>query len=179
MALTHTPAPVYFGGSRALKQSPGLLALVQAVVNAVTATGSQVHTGCQLGADQAVVTTCPRSFLVVFAVESIMSIANHLQVARVEGARVISCAGGTSAPMHARYLLRSIAAFQGCQQAVFFMPGAGSLAVAREAVRQGLQVFAFQQEPPAPVPSCAGCWSRSYFYGFYCWQWQTAQQSLF
>lgn len=177
-------ASVYFGGSRSKSHSK-----VWSVVAAVVAAGHSVHVGCQYGIDQQVVAACPRSSLVVFAVASIMSIPNHLQVARFEGARVISCAGGTVAPMPARYLLRSIAAFQGCSQAVFFEPGPGSLAVAREFINHyqkrgihpcnGIPVFAFSEQAPAPIPQQSGSWVASSFMGFSCWQWQAAQQSLF
>jgi len=103
-----------------------------------------------------------------------------VQWAETAGAQITLAAGGQSAPIHARYLLRSIRAFQGCAAAVFFSPGAGSLAVAREATRAGLPVFAFQSTQPAPVPSCAGHWSPSSFAGFSCWQWVApAQLSLF
>jgi hypothetical protein len=85
--------------------------------------------------------------------------------------QVTRSAGGTSAPFHARFLLRSIAAFQGCAAAVFFSPGAGSLAVARECVRSGLPVFAFSPAMPAAVPSVSGSWVASSFHGFACWQW--------
>jgi hypothetical protein len=82
--------------------------------------------------------------------------------------------------MRARYLLRSKAAFAGCSAAVFFAPGAGSLAVAREAVKAGIPVFAFwvQAYPPAPIPSTPGQWVRSSFAGFGCWQFQPAQAGL-
>lgn len=164
---------VYFGGSRSLSPSP----IIPQVVGAVVAGGHSVHVGCQLGADRQVVFSCPPSSLVVFAV------APSAPFAPV-GCRVVGSAGGSSAPMRARFLLRSITAFQGCSSAVFFAPGPGSLAVARECVGQGLPVFVFacgsspMSSPPAPVPSCAGQWVASSFMGFACWSWQSAQLSF-
>jgi len=169
---------VYFGGSRSL--SGHWLPLVSLVVERVVASGKSVHVGCQKGADQQVAQSCPPSSLMVFAVSpALSSCAWHIRVACGLGARVVVGAGGQSAPMPARFLLRSIAAFQGCSQAIFFAPGSGSLAVARECVRQGLPVFAFG-EKPAPVPSVSGQWVQSAFMGFACWQWQAPSQlSLF
>ena len=169
---------VYFGGSR----NPSNInpAQVAQVVGAVVAAGQAVHVGCQFGADQAVVNSAcflKPSALSVFLVAAHHSQApHHTMQAGAKGASVTFSAGGTSAPMPARYLLRSIAAFQGCSQAVFFSPGAGSLAVAREALKAGLPVFAFQQAQPARVPSSAGSWVASSFMGFACWQWQAPSQ---
>lgn len=164
---------VYFGGSRNFAQVSSHLS---SVVAAVVAAGQVVHVGCQRGADQAVVQSCPPSSLLVFAVApALSSCAWHIRVACGLGAGVRVAAGGSSAPMPARFLLRSIAAFQGCSQAVFFAPGAGSLAVARECVRQGLPVFAFGEQP-APVPSVSGQWVGSSFMGFSCWQWSAPTQ---
>lgn len=174
---------VYFGGSRNLPPSP----IVAQVIGAVVAQGSRVHVGCQFGADQAVIQsiTTPRparyvSSLFVFAVApslaSLSPLQRHISLAHCLGATVNFGAGGQASHIPARYLLRSIAAFQGCSAAVFFAPGAGSLAVAREAIRAGLPVFAFQQKPPARVPSTAGSWVPSSFAGFPCWQWQAPTQ---
>lgn len=177
---------VYFGGSRSLSQK--WQALVGSVVQSVVSSGQSVQVGCQSGADQQVIhSACllphpfnsPRLFLVVFAVAPSLALSPRLvQWAVTRGVSVRFSAGG-SAPIKARYLLRSIAAFQGCSQAVFFSPGSGSLAVARECVRSGLPVFAFGS-CPAPVPSVAGQWVKSSFAGRFCWQWQApAQLSLF
>lgn len=177
---------VYFGGSRHLGTSP----LIAQIIGAVMAQGSRVHVGCQFGADllvaASVCATSP-SRLSLFAVASSLQAAPaHVGIASQFGASVTLSAGGTSAPIHARYLLRSIAAFQGCSQAVFFSPGAGSLAVARECVRAGLPVYAFNPTParvpvmPAPIPSVSGSWVRSLFMGrFLCWRWQATQLALF
>lgn len=164
---------VYFGGSR----NPQNISYsqVRAVVYMVAAHSESVHVGCQLGADQAVISAA-HSFtpLHIFTVAPQSSAPAHV-LASVSTGHAVGhfSAGGQSAPIPARFLLRSIAAFQGCSQAVFFSPGAGSLAVARECVRSGLQVFAFQQEPPAPIPSCRGQWCITWFYGFQCWGWGT------
>lgn len=169
---------VYFGGSRSVF---GQSSQVCRVVHHALRAGHSVHVGCQRGADQAVIHSMLAfpSSLVVFAVSPALGSAPvHVQQAARARARVVLGAGGSSAPIPARYLLRSIAAFQGCESAVFFSPGAGSLAVARECISQGLPVFAFG-ECPAPVPSCAGQWVASQFMGFSCWQWVSAQLVLF
>lgn len=162
---------IYFGGSRSqpITQENHL-----AVLSAVASSGETVHVGCQLGVDQSVVSYfgffVPSS-LVVFAVAPNKAQApRHIQQVP-KSARIVYSAGGTSAPIPARYLLRSIAAFQGCESAVFFNPGPGSLAVAREAVRAGLRVFAFSDQAPAPVPSCRGLWCMAFFQSFQCWAW--------
>ena len=176
---------VYFGGSRNLTASSRLIGQV---VQAVQAAGHSVHVGCQFGADQQVIawsllSGLPVSSLVVFAVSATLANSpHHVQQAHYAGARLMLGAGGQSAPIPARYLLRSIAAFQGCSMAVFFEPGPGSLAVAREAVNQGLQVFAFGEQP-APIPSQAGAWVFNFLVigsqAFQCWSWSSAQLSLF
>ena len=164
---------VYFGGSRNNQAFPHLPQVVASVITS----GQAVHVGCQFGADQAVINAARAvgSFPVVFAVASVMALPNHLQVLRAEGGRVVCMAGnsgGEETPIKARYLLRSIAAFQGCEQAVFFNPGAGSLAVARECVKAGISVHAFG-EKPAPIPSCSGAWSIAWFEGLQGWGWGT------
>ena len=177
---------VYFGGSRHL----GNLPIVGQVVVHVLQSQS-VHVGCQFGADHQVIMSVPWSragSLSVFAVapNQASAPAPVLQAVTM-GASVTYSAGGTSAPIPARYLLRSIAAFQGCTAAVFFQPGHGSLAVARECVRSGVPVFAFNPTagrksiPPASIPSVSGQWVRSIFFGqFLCWRWSyPAQLSLF
>lgn len=192
-------ANIYFGGSRHSQNiNPSQIAQV---VGAVVAAGSSVHVGCQLGADQAVVSLFQdlqnsrfSSSLHVFSVTpSLFSLPvthRHISKAYHLGASVTFSAGGTSAPTKARYLLRSIAAFQGCSAAVFFNPGSGSLAVAREFIAHflkrgvhpcnGIPLFAFSQAAPAPVPSVSGSWVASSFAGFSCWQWVAPVQiSLF
>ncbi len=177
---------VYFGGSRHPQNiNPSQVA---AVVASVVASGQAVHVGCQFGADQAVIKSAgvqqagtTRPLLSVFAVAPTLATSPaHVQWAETAGAQITLAAGGKSAPMPARYLLRSIAAFQGCKCAVFFSPGSGSLAVARECVKSGLPVFAFQGTRPALIPSCAGHWVGASFMGFECWQWLApSQPSLF
>ncbi len=169
---------IYFGGSRSLPRSYPILG---AVVRAVQASGQQVHVGCQLGADRMVtlVALAQASSLVVFAVAPTLPQAPwHVQQAAARGARVVLGAGGSSAPMPARFLLRSIAAAQGCSAAVFFSPGQGSLAVMAQ-LPQSMPLFAFAAQAPGPVPGQAGQWSPSSFYGLACWQWSSAQLSLF
>jgi len=171
---------VYFGGSRSLPSCP----LVGQVVHAVFSSGQSIHVGCQRGADQQVVQAAlaagGQSFLVVFAVEAPLFVPAHVAQAFQAGAQLIFQAGGSAAPMRARYLLRSLAGLAGCSAAVFFWPGPGSLAVASHAVRLGRSVFAFGPMP-SPIPYCAGAWVVGSFRGFSCWLWHPAavQQSLF
>lgn len=182
---------VYFGGSRHPQNiNPSTIA---AVVSTVIKAGQAVHVGCQFGADQAVIksagvyqagTTAP--ILSVFAVASTLHTAPHsIQWAASTGASVTLSAGGITAPDHVRYLLRSIRAFQGCSQAVFFSPGAGSLAVARECVKASIPVFAFSSGEPARIPSTAGSWSLVSMHSYYApfsnataqaYTWQAVQQ---
>jgi len=167
---------VYFGGSRS---SINVTTALSPIIGAVVASGQKIHVGCQFGADQMVLFYAPASSLVVFAVAPHLGVAPvHVQQAARSGARVVLAAGGRSAPIPARYLLRSIAAFQGCSQAVFFSPGSGSLAVARECVRSGLPVFAFGEQP-AQIPSCTGEWVCASYLGLACWCWLPTQQSMF
>ena len=174
-------ASVYFGGSRHLTHTPTIKAVVQAVINS----GCAVHVGCQWGADAQIIRAgmFSPSFLVVFAVATPAALPPHVAAAASAGAQVIAQAGGTNTPMKARYLLRSKAALNGCVQAVFFHPGPGSLAVARECV-QKMPVFAFAPEAPRPIPSAAGCWqpveSVSYYaaFGAVCWRWQSSQHGI-
>ena len=169
---------IYFGGSRNL--SGHWLPLVALVVERVVASGQSVHVGCQQGADQSVVSYfgmfAPSSLWVFAVAPNLATAPRHLQQV-YKSSRIVYSAGGLSAPMPARFLLRSIAAFQGCNQAVFFAPGSGSLAVARECVRSGLPVFAFGSVP-ASIPSVSGQWVASSFMGFTCWQWSAPTQPV-
>lgn len=166
---------VYFGGSRHNQAFQNLPQVVAAVI----ASGHAVHVGCQFGADQQVIKSAPYSSLFVFAVAPTLAQSPaHVQQAAQAGASVTLSAGGNGASISARYLLRSMAGFKGCNQAVFFSPGSGSLAVARECVRSGLQVFAFQVAQPSPIPSCRGQWCLSWFRGFQCWAWGKLSNQL-
>jgi len=112
---------VYFGGSRNLHWS--VVPLVRSVVSAVAASGQALQVGCQRGADAQVITawlSVRRSSLVVFAVAPFSSAPEYVRDADLCGAMVHYSAGGSVAPIPARFLLRSIAAFQGCESAVFF-----------------------------------------------------------
>jgi hypothetical protein len=176
------PHKIYFGGSRSLA-CQGQNSILHQVVSAVIESGSVVHVGCQLGADKEVaLSVLYRSFLslVVFAVSpTIKQSPAHVQRCARGGAQIVLAAGGTSAPIPARYLLRSIAAFQGCSHAVFFEPGRGSLAVARECAKANIPVWVFSSTVPAPIPSCAGNWVSSEFFGFSCYGWHNAQLQFF
>ncbi len=186
---------VYFGGSRSLPSS----AVLAQVVGAVVAEGSVIHVGCATGADQQVIKSAlvAPSQLRVFAsfglsgiVEQEQSVilgtvhkypfigycsasaVHQVMAAHMAGVSVSWWAGGSaSVPLAARLIRRSQAAFQGCAEAVFFSPGAGSLAVAGYAVKAGLSVFAFSQSAPAPLAGLRGEWCITWFHGFQCWGW--------
>lgn len=178
---------VYFGGSRSLPRS----AVLAQVVSTVLASGQSVHVGCSAGADQQVIQQALRSLsfsqVQVFAAFAqsgagacgISAVQVVNQWAHYLGQVQWLAGGPLSVPLAARLIMRSVAAFQGCSYAVFFEPGSGSLAVAARAIAAGLSVFAFSQSKPAPLSSCAGQWSQSSFAGVTCWQWRTAQLSLF
>ena len=166
---------VYFGGSRHAVQTP----IIGQIVRAVLAENQPVHVGCQWGADHQVVNVAVHfapSFLVVFAVAPMRGLPVHVAQAGKLGARVVPLAGGAETHIKARYLLRSKTAFRGCSQAVFFEPGAGSLAVARECINANIPVFAFSETQPAAIPSTAGAWRTAKYKNVSCWQFAPAQQ---
>jgi hypothetical protein len=154
---------IYFGGSRSLQSHPA----IQPVISATLKAGHLVHVGCQNGADR----------LAVLAAQSIdpgrlcvFCVANQ-EPAWVLGAWLKLAAGGpASIPLGARYLRRSMAAFQNCAMAVFFEPGAGSFAVMREFVKQypAAPVFVFSETQPAP--RLGGTFETSKFGKLACWQ---------
>lgn len=177
---------VYFGGSRSV-QAPS--PIISQVVGSVLAAGHAIHVGCCVGADALVISSalCWRgqSSLFVFAISSASgagscSLSSSLpKAAAGMGASVTWQAGAPAhAPLAARLASRSLAAAKGCQAAVFFSPGSGSLSVAARLV-SSMPIFAFCDPAPAQLPGCAGVWVPSSFHGFNCWQWSSAQQSLF
>lgn len=194
---------IYFGGSRNLQSSP----ILGQVVSAVLASGSLVRVGCSAGAD-ALVISCvlkwrtvqqgsqiaiipirSRSFSQVHVFSAFaQSSAGSWSGSAVQivyqfaqaGGQVSWLAGGSLAvPLAGRLIQRSIAGLHGCSSAVFFSPGAGSLAVASHAVKASIPVFAFSPSVPASPVGCSGSWVASSFMGFACWSWQSAQLSLF
>jgi len=160
------------------------------VVAALVASGQVVHVGCSTGADALVVLSFRPSWFphlrafCAFAPSGAgacsVSAVQVVQSFAWAGGQVSWLAGGpVSLPLRARLIRRSAAALAGCSAAVFFQPGAGSLAVASIAVKAGQPVFAFCAVPPAAVPGQAGAWVPSLFMGFSCWAWQSAQASMF
>lgn len=184
MQNPHTPKPVYFGGSRSL-QSPS--PAVNQVVMAVCQSGASIHVGCCVGADALIISSALlgyKSNLIVFAIsdpqgQGSFPLSSSLpQAAAGLGVSVHWQAGGPiQVPLSARLIKRSMAAAAGCGAAVFFSPGSGSLAVAARLV-SSMPVFAFGDQP-APIPGQAGQWVPSRYLYFTCWQWSSAQQSLF
>lgn len=177
--------PVYLGGSRNLEPNHPAYAIAQAVTRSIIRSGVPIHVGCQRGADQAVIWSAmfAPSFLFVFAVAPTLAEAPAvIERAHHAGAAVTLAAGGSEqVSIKARYLRRSLAGLQGCSQAVFFQPGPGSLAVAREAVKRNIPVFAFSTVEPEPIPNTTGTWQlvdyKSYYSAFntqavqaYVWQ---------
>lgn len=177
----HGGMKIYFGGSRHFSPTEQSVSFMREIVLSNTS----VHVGCQRGADQTIVSYVgffAPSSLFVFAVAPNQASA-PLWVKQAPQKQVKYSAGGTSTPMPARFLLRSIAAFQGCDAAVFFDPGKGSLAVAREFAKTHKPIFAFSEQTPAPIPNTQGAWCITWFHGFQCWGWgylsQKAQPQLF
>jgi len=159
---------VLFGGSRSLAASwsPS----VAAAVGAAVAAGWRVAVGCSAGADAAVLSACPVSALAgVFAAfgpggsgaASCSSVAGVLAAATAGAPVAWWAGGGPAVPLRARLSRRSLAALRICSAAVFFQPGAGSLAVAGAAVAAGVPVWAVglagSAAPGAPR-GCAGAW---------------------
>lgn len=185
---TQPQTAIYFGGTRGYFSCSLPLG---GVVREVIGSGYAIHVGCQSGVDQATVSysLLRPSSLFVFAVAPTPAQAPLLVVRALHaGASVTFAAGGTVAPLKARYLLRSKAALAGCEQAVFFKPGPGSLAVARECVKASIPVTVFSTGKPARIPEAAGYWqfiqSENYFYYLrgrspFVWQWRPRQEPLF
>ena len=182
---------IHIGGSRSLSPTP----IVGQVVRAVLASGQQIHVGCAVGADQAVIQSAlsipgGHSFLVVFAAFGpggagawAGSAVCSVFMAACAGASVRWLAGGSLAvPLVARLMRRSRAALHGCSASVFFLASPsspGSLAVAGHAVAAGQPVFAFCLFIPSAPRGCAGRWVAASFLGFPCWSWLPAQGALF
>ena len=182
---------VYFGGSRSLVFSP----VLSIVVLSVLASRRSAHVGCAAGADTLVIKALSvhagRGRLFVFAAGGSCGSGFWAGSAPLSLLRSVSgsvswwAGGGAAVPLKARLIKRSVAGFSGCSAAVFFLasPGSsGSLAVAARAVKAGLPVFVFCcgfAGSPAPLANQAGQWVKSSFSGFSCWQWQSAQASLF
>lgn len=186
-ANTMQKPSVYIGGTRSLEPSHPAYSVLRSFSRAVVQSGCLIHVGCQQGADQAVIWSNIHtpSFLVVFAVaHTLEQTPPVLERAFHAGASLTLSAGNTSQTItniKARFLLRSKAAFAGCGQAVFFQPGAGSLAVARECAKAKIPVFAFATVAPLPIPSTAGQWQPVGLHSYYapfqnqavqCWQFQ-------
>jgi hypothetical protein len=182
-----------FGGSRVCQSQ----ALVSRVVGAWLASGGSVSTGCATGADALVVSSClawsslagsgGAGQLSVFAAFGpggrgswFRSSVAGVQAAAAAGAQVSWCAGGElGLPLSVRLFRRSWAALCGCNSAVFFEPGPGSLSVATAAVGRGLPVFVFSTSAPACLRGCGGCWVPGVFAGLGCWRWSSGQLPLF
>jgi hypothetical protein len=160
---------VYFGGSRHhFAHSP----IMQAVINAAIADQHAIYTGCQFGVDalvSAYAVKAGKALHIYTVANTIKSAPYHVQNAAELGA-TIHTAPLSTAPVRARYLLRSIAAFTPCPIAIFFYPGAGSLAVAREAIKNHKSVYCFTPAP-ARIPATLGNWAKSQLFGLPCWQW--------
>lgn len=156
------------GGGRALVAgSPAAAALV-AFIRSVFQAGGSLSVGCASGADQAALSlfsSLAPSRVSVFAAFSPSgagswrcSAVSAVRAAAAAGASVRWLAGGSLAvPLVARLALRSRAALAGCAAAVFFLPGRGSLSVARAALQAGIPVLVscagLAAAPVLPVPA--------------------------
>jgi hypothetical protein len=185
--MANSITPVYLGGSRELEPNHPVYSVLRSVTRAVIQSGVPIHVGCQSGADQAVIWSAlfAPSFLFVFAVaHTLETTPATVERSFHAGASLTLSAGNPEqkvASFKARFLLRSKAAAKGCSQAVFFQPGPGSLAVARECIKAHMPVFCFSMGEPAPIPSTTGQWqaikNHSYYSAFqtqfvqaYVWQ---------
>ena len=179
-------SPVYLGGSRNLTNSHPTREAISLLARKLSYNPVPVHVGCQTGADQAVIESfsvwCPSS-LFVFAIEQ-NARSSRLQYLH----NPVTVCIRPGLPMKAQLLNRSITAFTGCQAAVFFQPGLGSLAVAREFIKRTYNpVFVLATEEPQPIPGTAGKWQylhNSWYQQFtsevvFGWVWSTAQVELF
>jgi hypothetical protein len=186
---------LFAGGSRSLPASAA--PLVSSVLAAASAQFCCcIHTGCCVGADALVLAAAAASSLArstrVFAAFgpggagacSLSSVAG-VAAARAAGARVFWWAGGSAAvPLRVRLICRSKAAVSSASVALFFCPGAGSLAVAAAALAAGVPVWSIAPAAPAPIPGRSGSWVAGSFLGFSAWCWvapaaPSAQPSLF
>ncbi len=171
--MAHSLTPVYLGGSRNLEPDHPVYSVLRSVTRAVIQSGVSIHVGCQSGADQGVIWAglFSPSSLVVFAVaHTLATTPATVERAFHAGASLTLSAGNPEQkeiPFKARFLLRSKAAFKGCSQAIFFQPGSGSLAVARECVKSHIPVFCFSMGEPAPIPSTAGQWQPVEMHSYY------------
>ena len=182
----------HFGGSRHLPYTP----LIDQVVTASLAAGYSLHVGCAIGADAQVIQAAlikNASRLHVFAAFTekgygawTCSATAAVDAAFLYGARVSYLPHvDLSIPLAGRLIRRSITALTGCNASVFFLAtkdSYGSLAVAAEAVRRDLPVFAFCVGfwgHPLPPRGCRGRWILSSFMGSSAWRWKPAQSKFF
>lgn len=146
-------SPVLVGGSRALSASSPAGLACSRFVESLLAADLNLSVGCASGADQIALSAGVHSSLFsqvrVFAAFDQSgagafsgSAVSAVQAAARAGVAVSWLAGGSlSVPLVARLMSRSVAALRGCQVAVFFCPGVGSLKVARAALRSGVPVL--------------------------------------
>jgi len=179
-------SPLYLGGSRNLTNSHPTRESIALLARKLSYSPVPVHVGCQVGADQQIIESfsvwCPSS-LFVFAIKQ-NATATRLNYLH----NPVTVCNIPSAPMRAQLINRSITAFTGCHAAVFFQPGSGSLAVAREFIkRTNNPVFVLATEEPQPIPGTAGKWQylrNSWYQQFtslvvFGWAWSPAQVELF
>ena len=143
-------SPVYVGGSRSLVSTSTAWGAVQDLVQEVIgSTPSPVHVGCSTGADQAAIYAMGKHQSVVFSITSCSGAGGWSGTANAavqehykKGRAVHFLAGGAlSVPLKVRLIKRSLAGLKGAGVAIFFAPGAGSLSVARHALKQNIPVL--------------------------------------
>ena len=183
---------IHFGGSRSLPPTR----LVHQVVTAALVAGHRVRVGCAIGADAQVIQAAlikNASRLHVFAAFTEKgygawsgSATSAVDTAFRYGARVSYLPHvDLSIPLAGRLIRRSITALTGCNASVFFLAtkdSYGSLAVAAEAVRRDLPVFAFCVGfwgHPLPPRGCRGRWINASFMGASALRWKPAQSKFF
>ena len=145
-----TSSPVYVGGSRHATAASAVCSAISHFAVKLEEQKKRVHVGCQFGVDKLMLESLtPNMGHQVFSVFGLYhyEYTHHIPTAYRLGHNLTENAGGTTPPIKARFLLRSLAALQGVGVAVFFSPGAGSLSVARHALKQEIPVLIWAQKP--------------------------------
>jgi len=186
--------PAYVGGSRSLVASSPAGRAVAQFSQAVTAT-NLLHVGCATGGDKIAIQNAHQTALKIFAqfapsgqgaISS--SATNTVKNAALCRVPVQFLAGGAlSVPVRVRLIKRSIAAFSGCGVAVFFAPGAGSLSVARHALKAGIPVLVWQSNTSIhqklyspPIIGAKNAYGQNVrFLGLNFWLYEPKQKPLF
>jgi hypothetical protein len=184
---------VAFAGSRQISKDGA--AVVAGVARAFAESGRSLVIGCCRGADAAVLSAVPASFVRVFSAFGpagegagpMSAVAPVLSFAAAGGAVVWWAGGGSSLPLSARLARRTRAVVACASAGLVLFPSSphsrGSWLAAQLAVARGLPVVAFPLGfAPSLLPLLgAGGWSRVARAGVFggAWRWVGDQQRLF